>query len=89
MLECKICFWAFNCIFFIVTQQMAALFKIGRGSPPPIPDSLSKDAQDFIKQCVQVNPNDRPTAAQLLDHPFVKRLLATNSGSASPYLGRR
>ncbi|XP_072987559.1 mitogen-activated protein kinase kinase kinase 1-like [Typha latifolia] len=50
-----------------------ALFKIGRGERPPIPNSLTRDARDFIQQCVQVNPDDRPSAAQLLKHPFLKR----------------
>ncbi|KAI3788964.1 hypothetical protein L2E82_01747 [Cichorium intybus] len=52
-------------------EGMQALFRIGRGEPPPIPETLSVEAQDFIVKCVQVNPNDRPTAAQLLMHPFV------------------
>lgn len=54
---------------------MQALFMIGKGEPPPVPDSLSRDARDFILKCIQVNPNDRPRAAQLLDHPFVRRPL--------------
>ncbi|CAI0583451.1 unnamed protein product [Linum tenue] len=70
-------------------ECMQALFRIGRGVPPTVPDSLSGDARDFILRCLQVNPDDRPTAAQLLDHPFVQRLLPTSSGSASPHLGRR
>lgn len=72
-------------------EWMQALFRIGRGEPPLLPDSLSRDARDFILQCIQVNPDKRPTAAQLLDHPFVKRPVPTLSGSASPYhdLGRR
>lgn len=72
-------------------EWMQALFRIGRGEPPLLPDSLSRDARDFISQCIQVNPDKRPTAAQLLDHPFVKRPVPTLSGSASPYhdLGRR
>ncbi|KAK6277397.1 hypothetical protein POUND7_017720 [Theobroma cacao] len=70
-------------------ECMQALFRIGRGEPPPVPDSLSKDAREFILQCVQVNPDARPTAAKLLQHPFVKRPLPTHSGSASPHLGRR
>ncbi|XP_039041669.1 mitogen-activated protein kinase kinase kinase 1-like isoform X1 [Hibiscus syriacus] len=70
-------------------EQMQALFRIGRGEPPAVPDSLSKDARDFILQCLQVNPNARPTAAVLLQHPFVKRILPTHSGSASPHIGRR
>ncbi|KAG2654325.1 mitogen-activated protein kinase kinase kinase 1-like [Panicum virgatum] len=52
-----------------------ALLKIGRGIPPEIPYTLSEDARDFIKKCVQANPNDRPSAAQLLEHPFVQRPL--------------
>lgn len=64
---------------------MQALFRIGRGVLPSVPDTLSKDARDFIFQCLRVNPNDRPTAAELLDHSFVKKLLPISSGSASPY----
>uniref|UniRef100_A0A2N9FX77 Protein kinase domain-containing protein n=1 Tax=Fagus sylvatica TaxID=28930 RepID=A0A2N9FX77_FAGSY len=63
---------------------MQALFMIGKGEPPLVPDSLSRDARDFILKCIQVNPKDRPTAAQLLDHPFVTR--PQNSfGPASPH----
>ncbi|KAK2442314.1 mitogen-activated protein kinase kinase kinase [Trifolium repens] len=68
-------------------ECMQAIFRIGKGEPPPIPDTLSRDAKDFILQCLQVNPDDRPTAAQLLNHPFLHRPL---SQSSSPYIhGRR
>ncbi|XP_054788911.1 mitogen-activated protein kinase kinase kinase 1-like [Prosopis cineraria] len=73
-------------------EWMQALFRIGKGERPPVPDSLSKDATDFILQCLQVNPDDRPTATKLLNHPFVQRPLSisSGSGSASPYIpGRR
>ena len=63
---------------------MQALFQIGCGQPPAVPDSLSTDAKDFILKCLQVNPNNRPTAAQLLDHSFVKRP-QTSSVPASPH----
>jgi mitogen-activated protein kinase kinase kinase 1 len=63
---------------------MQALFQIGKGELPAIPDSLSRDARDFILKCLQVNPNNRPTAAQLLDHPFMKRP-QTSSVPASPH----
>ncbi|KAK9217214.1 hypothetical protein WN943_005839 [Citrus x changshan-huyou] len=59
--------------------EMQALFRIGRGELPPVPNSLSRDAWDFILKCLHVNPNDRPTAAQLMEHPFVKRPLQTSS----------
>ncbi|CAN6808677.1 hypothetical protein Bca4012_003020 [Brassica carinata] len=53
-----------------------ALFRIGKGELPDIPDTLSLDARDFIIKCLRVNPEERPTAAELLNHPFVKRPLS-------------
>ncbi|KAJ7959090.1 Protein kinase [Quillaja saponaria] len=89
--------WSLGCtVLEMLTGQipyyhlecMQALFRIGKGELPRVPDSLSTDARDFILQCLQVNPDDRPTAAQLLNHQFVKRQLPTSFGS--PYHpGRR
>ncbi|KAL3839968.1 hypothetical protein ACJIZ3_024559 [Penstemon smallii] len=70
-------------------ECMPALFRIGRGERPPIPDSLSRDARDFILTCLQVDPSLRPTAAQLLDHPFVKRSLTSSSGTSPHNFGRQ
>ncbi|PRQ35462.1 putative mitogen-activated protein kinase kinase kinase STE-STE11 family [Rosa chinensis] len=67
-------------------EWMAAACKIMMGKLPLVPDSLSREAQDFIHRCLQVKPDNRPTAAQLLEHPFVnKPLPPTSSGSVSPY----
>ncbi|XP_024156556.1 uncharacterized protein LOC112164559 isoform X2 [Rosa chinensis] len=67
-------------------EWMQALWKIGKGDPPLVPDSLSREAQHFIHLCLKVKPDDRPTAAQLLEHPFVnKPLPPTSSGLVSPY----
>ncbi|KAK1440324.1 hypothetical protein QVD17_06149 [Tagetes erecta] len=59
-------------------EGMQALFRVGRGELPTMPDTLSTEARDFILKCLQVNPNDRPTAVQLLDHPFLKRRTSMN-----------
>ncbi|KAK7821195.1 mitogen-activated protein kinase kinase kinase 1 [Quercus suber] len=85
--------WSLGCtVLEMLTRQhpyshlegVQALFMIGKGKPPLVPDSLSRDARDFILKCLQVSPNDRPTATQLLDHPFVTR--PQNSfGPASPH----
>ncbi|KAM3395451.1 mitogen-activated protein kinase kinase kinase 1 [Capsicum galapagoense] len=71
-------------------SPMQVLYRIGKGEPPAVPNTLSIDARDFINHCLQVDPSARPTASQLLEHPFVKRALPSSSGSASPLnLGRR
>uniref|UniRef100_A0A0E0DCN2 mitogen-activated protein kinase kinase kinase n=1 Tax=Oryza meridionalis TaxID=40149 RepID=A0A0E0DCN2_9ORYZ len=74
--------WSLGCtVLEMLTRQLPypnlewaqALFKIGRGEPPAIPKYLSKEARDFISQCLRPNPDDRPSASKLLDHPFVNR----------------
>lgn len=70
-------------------ECISAMYRIGKGELPPLSDSLSTDARDFILQCLKVNPDDRPTAAELLNHIFVQRSFSQSSGSASPYIPRR
>ncbi|KAL2506776.1 Mitogen-activated protein kinase kinase kinase 3 [Abeliophyllum distichum] len=53
-------------------QEVAALFYIGTTkSHPPIPEHLSAEAKDFLLKCLQKEPDLRPTASDLLKHPFV------------------
>ncbi|CAO2834709.1 unnamed protein product [Amaranthus hypochondriacus] len=70
-------------------EFMQALFRIGKGEPPVIPEHLSNEARDFIRQCLRGNPQDRPTAAELLEHSFIRRSLYTSSGSESPMIRGR
>ncbi|TKY71310.1 Mitogen-activated protein kinase kinase kinase 1 [Spatholobus suberectus] len=85
--------WSLGCaVLEMLTRQppyshlevKQALFRIRRGQPPPVPESLSTDARDFILKCLQVNPNKRPAAAQLLDHSFVHRSLVSPINPVSP-----
>ncbi|KAL2902506.1 Mitogen-activated protein kinase kinase kinase YODA [Bienertia sinuspersici] len=56
-------------------EGVAALFKIGNSKEhPPTPDHLSEEGKDFVWRCLQRNPQDRPTAIQLLEHPFVRNV---------------
>jgi mitogen-activated protein kinase kinase kinase 1 len=59
-------------------------FIFGRGEQPSIPNSLSSEAQDFIGQCVRVDPEEWSSAAQLLEHPFVNKPLQASFDSSSP-----
>ncbi|XP_047089995.1 mitogen-activated protein kinase kinase kinase 1-like [Lolium rigidum] len=74
--------WSLGCtVLEMLTRELPypdlewtqALYRIGKGEPPAIPSTLSKDARNFISQCVKPNPEDRPSASKLLDHPFVNR----------------
>ncbi|KAK4480739.1 hypothetical protein RD792_013821 [Penstemon davidsonii] len=54
-------------------EGVAAMFKIGNSKElPVIPDDLSDEGKEFVRLCLQRNPQHRPTAAQLLEHSFVK-----------------
>ncbi|GAB4826341.1 hypothetical protein Ancab_009207 [Ancistrocladus abbreviatus] len=54
-------------------EWVPAMFKIGNSKElPAIPDHLSKEGKEFVMLCLQRNPQNRPTAAQLLEHPFLK-----------------
>ncbi|KAG2719861.1 hypothetical protein I3760_02G011000 [Carya illinoinensis] len=52
-------------------EGAAAMFKILR-DPPTVPETLSSEGKDFLRCCFQRNPADRPSAAMLLEHQFVK-----------------
>jgi serine/threonine protein kinase len=63
------------------------MFKIGNSKElPEIPDNLSDDGKDFVRQCLQRNLSHRPTAAQLLEHPFVKNVAPMERPFLSPEL---
>jgi len=39
---------------------------------PEIPESFSKEGKDFLSLCLKRDPAQRPSATQLLGHPFVQ-----------------
>ncbi|KAL9245943.1 hypothetical protein vseg_019536 [Gypsophila vaccaria] len=54
-------------------EGVAAIFKIGNSKDIPfIPEFLSSDAKSFLNLCLQRDPSKRPSALDLLEHPFVK-----------------
>lgn len=66
-------------------EGVAAMFKIGNSKElPAIPNSLSAEGRDFVLQCLQRNPLHRPTAAKLLEHPFVKNAVPFAELSEGP-----
>uniref|UniRef100_A0A0E0M573 Protein kinase domain-containing protein n=1 Tax=Oryza punctata TaxID=4537 RepID=A0A0E0M573_ORYPU len=58
---------------------LAMLHKIGyTDAVPDMPRWLSPEAKDFLRRCLQRRAVDRPTAAQLLQHPFVSKPCGLN-----------
>ncbi|KAJ7774563.1 ste11-like protein [Mycena maculata] len=51
--------------------QMQAIFKIGSSAKPAIPSDISSDAQDFLLRTFELDHEARPSAAELLQHPWV------------------
>jgi serine/threonine protein kinase len=54
-------------------HPMRAIFLIPSRPPPKLsePQKWSGEFQDFVARCLTKDPNDRPTAANLLEHPFI------------------
>lgn len=57
-------------------STMRALFLIVSKGRPPYKDeaSMSDDIKDFIAQCTKMKVEDRPSAADLLSHPFLQNI---------------
>uniref|UniRef100_A0A671X2S5 non-specific serine/threonine protein kinase n=1 Tax=Sparus aurata TaxID=8175 RepID=A0A671X2S5_SPAAU len=55
-------------------NPMRVLLKIAKSDPPSLeqPHKWSQDFKDFLRKALDKNPETRPTAMQLLEHPFVR-----------------
>lgn len=55
-------------------NEWAIMFHIGVATQhPPLPDpgQLSEKGIDFIRQCLIIDPVKRPSALELMDHPWM------------------
>eukprot|EP00477_Mikrocytos_mackini_P000309 GAHX01000325.1.p1 GENE.GAHX01000325.1~~GAHX01000325.1.p1 ORF type:complete len:376 (-),score=83.28 GAHX01000325.1:35-1162(-) len=57
-------------------HPMRALFVIPKAAPPTLPSRAtgwSKDFKNFVDLCLNHTPEKRPSSAELLKHPFLKK----------------
>eukprot|EP00178_Gracilaria_changii_P028029 TRINITY_DN946_c0_g1_i1.p1 TRINITY_DN946_c0_g1~~TRINITY_DN946_c0_g1_i1.p1 ORF type:complete len:972 (+),score=173.77 TRINITY_DN946_c0_g1_i1:201-3116(+) len=52
-------------------SAMQVLFRMVEDRRPPIPSHLSTEAKDFLCSCWVWDPQERPSARELMRHPFI------------------
>lgn len=55
--------------------SLIVFMQIGMSSKPTIPPDISPDAESFLQQTFELNHEARPSAAELLKHPWVANLV--------------
>uniref|UniRef100_A0A8C9L263 non-specific serine/threonine protein kinase n=1 Tax=Serinus canaria TaxID=9135 RepID=A0A8C9L263_SERCA len=62
-------------------NPMRVLLKIAKSDPPTLscPSKWSLEFRDFLKKALDKNPETRPSAAQLLEHPFVSKVTSNRA----------
>ncbi|KAI8492803.1 hypothetical protein Bbelb_294000 [Branchiostoma belcheri] len=81
--DCKADIWSLGITLIEFAQMeppnhemhpMRVLIKISKSEPPQLedPGRWSREFADFLKQCLQKIPEGRPSARELLMHPFVR-----------------
>lgn len=53
-------------------HHFQVLLQIPKNPPPVLDGDFSAEFKDFVAACLVKDPSTRPTAASLLDHPFMK-----------------
>lgn len=60
---------------YLNENPLRALYLIATTGTPQLqhPEALSDALQDFLKKCLDAEADTRPQAAEIIEHPFIKR----------------